>query len=107
MPCITEISFNLLSPFGGMGKPGKGGGKGKTSLCGNGNISFPSFEAWFGGKGGIGGMVSMDIRLPRRDGALFHMCVPMCTFKLPRVVNALPQTLHLNGLSPVWVRMWI
>ena len=29
------------------------------------------------------------------------------TFKFPFVVNALPHTVHLNGLSPVCVLMWI
>ena len=29
----------------------------------------------------------------------------MCVFKLPRVLNALEQIEHLNGFSPVWIRI--
>ena len=35
------------------------------------------------------------------------MCVPMCTLRLPLVVKAFPQIVHLNGLSPVCVLMCI
>jgi len=36
-----------------------------------------------------------------------NLCVIWCCFILPFVVNPLPQTSHLNGLSLVWLRMWI
>ena len=34
----------------------------------------------------------------------FSLWTPMCVFRLPLVVKALPHTLHLKGLSPVWMR---
>ncbi len=102
---ITEISFIFPGNPGAkpLGKPGNGG-NGNISLGGRGNPpkNSPSF-----GPGKVGGSVSMDIRLPRRDGELFHMCVPMCTLRLPLVVKALWQMVHLKGFSPVWVRLWI
>lgn len=30
----------------------------------------------------------------------------MCTCKLPFWLNSLSHTLHRNGFSPVWVRLW-
>lgn len=86
---ITEISFILpaggspgAKPFGNAGN----GGNGNISRGGRGKPPKNSDSL---GEGKVGGSVSMDIRRPRRDGELFHMCVPMCTLRLPLVVNAL------------------
>ena len=96
---ITEISFIFPGSPGAkpFGKPGNGG-KGNISLGGLGN---PPKNSESFGAGKVGGRVSIDMRRPLRDGELFHIWVPMCTLRLPLVVNALWQMVHLNGFSPV------
>jgi len=84
-------------------------------LDGGGGARFGDRAGWWRISAGLapagwqpgGWSPSTDMRRPRRDGTLFQTCVPMCTLRLPLVVNALPQTEQLNGLSPVCVLMWI
>lgn len=97
---ITEISFIFPagSPGGNpLGMP-TNGGKGNISRGGRGKPPKNSDSL---GDGKVGGSVSIDMRRPLRDGELFHMWVPMWTLRLPLVVNALWQMVHLNGFSPV------
>lgn len=97
---ITDISFILWggTPFinGGNWYWKKSGARGGNPVC------IKGFSLCVIINGG-----SMDIRRPRRDGLLFHIWVPIWTFRFPFVVKAFPQTVHLKGLSPVCVLIWI